>query len=91
MKEIISRILVPTDSSDTSDGALEYARVLAGRFNASLHLLHVVDDPFVTDGLAAEAYMTEAPSIRTAMLDDARAPEAPCPRLCDNGGGLRAR
>ena len=73
MKDIITRIIVPTDFSDTSDAALEYARVLAARFGASLHLLHVIDDPFVTEGLAAEAYMTEAPTIRTAMLEDARA------------------
>lgn len=73
MKDIITRILVPTDFSATSDGALEYARVLATRFGASLHLLHVLDDPFVADGLSAEAYITEAPSLKTAMLDDARA------------------
>lgn len=73
MKDIVTRILVPSDFSDASDRALEYARVLAARFGASLHLLHVVDDPFVADGLAAEAYITETPSVRTAMLDDARA------------------
>jgi len=72
MKDIITRILVPTDFSDTSDAALAYARVLSTRFGASLHLLHVLDDPFVSEGLAAEAYITEAPSIRTSMLEDAR-------------------
>ena len=72
MKDIITRILVPTDFSDTADVALEYARPLAARFGASLHLLHVLDDPVLTEGLVAEAYMTEAPSIRTSLLEDAR-------------------
>ena len=68
----ITRILVPTDFSATADAALEYAVVLAEKFGASLQLLHVLDDPFVADGMAAEAYISEAPALRTAMLDDAR-------------------
>jgi nucleotide-binding universal stress UspA family protein len=68
----ITRILVPTDFSATADAALEYAFVLAERFGASLQLLHVLDDPFVADGMAAEAYISEAPTLRTAMLKDAR-------------------
>lgn len=68
----ITRILVPTDFSATADAALEYAFVLAERFGASLQLLHVLEDPFVTDGMAAEAYISEAPALRTAMLHDAQ-------------------
>lgn len=68
----ITRILVPTDFSPTADAALEYAFDLAGRFGASLQILHVLDDPFVVDGMAADAYIAEAPALRTAMLDDAR-------------------
>lgn len=68
----ITRILVPTDFSATADAALDYAFVLAERFGATLHLLHVLDDPFVMDGMAAEAYVTEAPVLRTAMLHDAQ-------------------
>ena len=64
----ITRILVPTDFSATADAALDYAYVLAERFNASIELLHVLDDPFVADGMAAEAYISEAPALRTAML-----------------------
>jgi len=37
-----------------------------------LELLHVLDDPFVSDGMAAEAYISEAPALRSAMLQDAR-------------------
>ena len=68
----ITRILVPTDFSATADAALEYAFVLADRFGATLQLLHVLDDPFVVDGMAADAYISEAPALRTAVLDDAR-------------------
>ena len=68
----VNRILVPTDFSDTSDAALEYASLLAGRSGASVQLLHVLDDPFVTEGMAAEAYITEAPMLRSAMLRDAQ-------------------
>ena len=41
----LTRILLPTDFSDTAGYALDYARELAGRFGASVHLLHVVPDP----------------------------------------------
>lgn len=67
-----TRILVPTDFSTTADAALEYAFALAERFGASLQLLHVLEDPFVTDGMAAEAYISEAPALRSAMLQDAQ-------------------
>jgi nucleotide-binding universal stress UspA family protein len=42
----ITKILVPTDFSETSEAALQYGRVLADRFGASLHVLHVIQDPF---------------------------------------------
>ena len=41
----LTRILLPTDFSDTAQHALDYARELAGQFGASVHLLHVVPDP----------------------------------------------
>ena len=68
----ITRILVPTDFSATADAALDYAYGLAGKFGASIELLHVLDDPFVVDGMSAEAYISEAPALRTAMLQEAR-------------------
>ena len=68
----ITRILVPTDFSATADAALDYAYVLAERFGAPIELLHVLDDPFVADGMAAEAYISEAPVLRSAMLREAQ-------------------
>ena len=68
----ITRILVPTDFSATADTALDYAYELAGRFGASLELMHVLDDPLVVDGMAGEVYISEGPALRTAMLQDAQ-------------------
>jgi nucleotide-binding universal stress UspA family protein len=51
----IRKILVPTDFSDCSEAALEYGRRMADAFGGSLHLLHVVQDPY-TQPWAAEAF-----------------------------------
>lgn len=40
----LHRILVPTDFSKSSGNALTYAAEFARRFDAELHLLHVVQD-----------------------------------------------
>jgi nucleotide-binding universal stress UspA family protein len=41
----IQKILVPTDFSVPADAALQYAKELADKFGAHLHLLHVVAIP----------------------------------------------
>ena len=69
----IHRILVPTDFSTTSDAALDYAREVAARFGGTLHLLHVLQDPFISGPLAADAYVTDTPGVRTTILEDATA------------------
>lgn len=51
----LQTILVPSDFSECSDEALSYGLELARRFDASLHLLHVVQDP-VTQPWAAEGF-----------------------------------
>jgi nucleotide-binding universal stress UspA family protein len=73
MKPTIRRILVPTDFSAPSDAALDFAKTIATTFGASLHLLHVFEDPFVTGAFAAEAYAPMPPATRAALLADARA------------------
>ena len=71
MKPTITRILVPTDFSTASDAALDFAKSIARTFNASLHLLHVFEDPVVTVGFT-EAYAPLPPTTRVALVDDAR-------------------
>ena len=72
MKPIVN-VLVPMDFSATSDAALDYARMLAEGFGASLHLLHVAEDPLVNEAMVPEAYISEIPDTRSAILEDARA------------------
>jgi nucleotide-binding universal stress UspA family protein len=43
----LKRVLVATDFSPPSEVALMYGRELARNFGASLHLLHVADNPFL--------------------------------------------
>ena len=64
------RILVPLDFSSASDSALDAARLLAVRFEASLHLLHVLPEIYVDGG--SEAFTAEAPEVRTLRLMNAR-------------------
>jgi nucleotide-binding universal stress UspA family protein len=66
----VTRILVPTDFSDTADVALTYAKTVAGRLNASLHVIHVLADPYVTPFDVATPM---EPEIRKRTLEDVRA------------------
>jgi nucleotide-binding universal stress UspA family protein len=43
--QAVHSVLVPTDFSSGSKGALAYAIQLADTFGASLHVLHVMEDP----------------------------------------------
>jgi nucleotide-binding universal stress UspA family protein len=72
MTRTITRILVPTDFSAPSDAALDFAKTIAATFGASLHLLHVFEDPFVTGAFASEAYVPMPADTRAVLLDDAR-------------------
>ena len=51
----LNNILVPSDFSECSDQAIRYGLELARKFDASLHLLHVVQDP-ATQPWAAEGF-----------------------------------
>jgi nucleotide-binding universal stress UspA family protein len=67
----VTRILVPTDFSDTADAALVYAKTLAAKLDASLHLLHVFQDPSAAVVFTPETYIGPIPEVRDRALDDA--------------------
>jgi nucleotide-binding universal stress UspA family protein len=67
----ITRILVATDFSETSDAALAYARTLADSLGASLHLVHVFDDPY-GNALVAEVSASVYDSMRATGMTQAR-------------------
>jgi universal stress protein A len=69
---MFSRILVPTDFSEPSDAALAYARVLAGKFGASLHVLHVFESPFVAAAVSPEVLIDDSPAVQARLLEEAK-------------------
>jgi nucleotide-binding universal stress UspA family protein len=69
---MFTRILVPTDFSEPSDAALDYAKELAEKFGASLHLVHVIEEPVVTGAFGAEVYVGgDSPRFVAALQADA--------------------
>ena len=62
MENLITRILVPSDFSESSDAALEYARMLADRFGASSFVPVAIHD--------SEAVAT--PALATAVAGPLR-------------------
>ena len=67
---MFTNILVPTDFSGPSDAALEYARVLAAKFGATLHLLHVLEMSFVAGPLVGP-FIDERPAVQARLFEDA--------------------
>ena len=72
MAEELTRILVPVDFSVHADKALRYAATLAGRFNATVELLHVVEDPYRTGAWSPDVYTPVIPEILDNLVADAR-------------------
>ncbi|HET9361292.1 MAG TPA: universal stress protein [Vicinamibacterales bacterium] len=66
-----TRILVPTDFSPASEAALAAAMELADRFGASIHLLHVLEDPYSTSAYATEVYGFLPPGLRETWQENA--------------------
>jgi nucleotide-binding universal stress UspA family protein len=67
----LKQILVPTDFSEPSEVAVRYAKALAEAFQASLHVLHVIEDPYLY-GWSAEGYIPSLPTLRDEMEKTAR-------------------
>ena len=63
-------ILVPIDFSETSSRALDFARMLADKCGASLHLLHVIGGPPASSGTGTDE-QRDACARLDALLDDA--------------------
>ena len=73
MSTPFTRILVPTDFSELSGLALEYGQSLAERCGASLHVLHVIEDPFLVGSISSEIYVPDVPALRAALVTEAEA------------------
>lgn len=71
MAGTITRILVATDFSPQSEATLNYAKALAGQVGASLHLVHVLEDPYATSAYATEVYGYLPPGLKESWQKDA--------------------
>jgi nucleotide-binding universal stress UspA family protein len=67
----IKQILVPTDFGEPADAALTYGRELAGRFGATLHVLHVAENIYIAT-FGAENYAAVAPDLQRELEEAAR-------------------
>ena len=68
----VTRILVPTDFSETADAALAYAKELAAKLDASLHVLHVMSDPYAAAMYVPEVYAPPSPEAQARALEKTR-------------------
>jgi nucleotide-binding universal stress UspA family protein len=67
----LKKVLVPSDFSGCSDAAVRYGLELARAFDATLHLLHVVEDPS-TSPWAGEGFVSSLDDILQQFQDEGR-------------------
>ena len=72
MTRNFTRILVPTDFSAPSHAALALATRMAAASGASLHLLHVLEDPFTAAAYATDVYAAPPAGITESWLKGAQ-------------------
>jgi nucleotide-binding universal stress UspA family protein len=72
---LLKQILVPIDFGEASEVALDYGRALARTFGASLHLLHVMENPFLRPTAADPSVLKAAAAkhLGERLTDDDRA------------------
>ena len=67
----VKNILVPTDFEQASAHALTYGRELARLFNATFHIVHVVNDVFALPG-GTEGTVASFPRLQQDLEESAR-------------------
>ena len=67
----VNNILVATDFGEASETALRYGRELAGRFGATLHVLNVAENVYVTT-FGAETYAAIVPEMQQEIENAAK-------------------
>ena len=80
----MKHVLVATDFGEAADAALTYGRALARAFGASLHVLHVVPDIFLSS-YGSEFYIPDNPATQDEV--NAAARRQLDDRLIDNDAG----
>jgi nucleotide-binding universal stress UspA family protein len=66
----MKNVMVATDFGEAADAALRYGRELAGRFGATLHVVHVVETSYV--GVGVETYVPLLPDVDGELDETAR-------------------
>lgn len=65
----VRRILAPVDFSEASGHALDYAIALARVFNADVHVLYVLEDPFLYAPTTAQSFRDEYEQSQQKQLE----------------------
>ena len=85
MNSNIRSILVPVDFSLYADHAVAYAAGLAKKLNASIELLHIVEDPVLAGAWGTEIYVPDLTGLLAAVATEAET------RLAVTVTGLRGQ
>jgi len=75
----IERVLVPVDASERAERAVEYAFAVADRYDAGVHVLHVVDEPVARGLETGEVDAETVADEQVSFLDETSdlAPDIP--------------